>query len=213
MSQEELIEAITSIREEEAVDLAVELLDSGLDPFEVVKVCKEAVQIVGDRFETGEVFIPELIMAGEIMTRISAEVKPRLKKDDSGPSRGRVLIGTVEGDLHDIGKDIVVFLLDVNGFEVIDLGIDVPPSTFVEKIRETQPSVVGLSGLLSLAFNSMKATVQAIEEAGLRKEVKIMIGGGAVDETIREYAGADAWGENAGTAVTLAQKWIEGEIQ
>ena len=213
MPQELLIEAITSIREEEAVNLAVELLDSGMDPFEVINVCKEAVQIIGDRFETGEAFIPELIMAGEIMAKISAEVKPRIKKDDGGTNRGRVLIGTVEGDLHNIGKDIVVFLLEVNGFEVIDMGIDVPPATFVEKIQETQPAVVGLSGLLSLAFNSMKATVEAIENAGLRKEVKIMIGGGAVDEAICDYAGADAWGENAGSAVSLAQKWIEGEIK
>lgn len=210
MTQELLFEAITSIREDEAVNLAVELLDSGMDPFEVINICKEALQIIGDRFESGEVFIPELIMAGEIVARISVEVKPRLKGEKSGPSRGKVLVGTVEGDLHDIGKDIVVFLLEVNDFDVIDLGTDVPPSAFVDKIRETQPAVVGLSGLLSLAFDSMKLTVDAIKDSGLRDEVKIMIGGGAVDETIREYTGADAWGENAGSAVTLAKEWIGG---
>jgi 5-methyltetrahydrofolate--homocysteine methyltransferase len=209
MTEEKLTEAIISIQEEEAVRIAVELLDGGEDPFELINVCKKAVQIVGDRFEIGEVFIPELIMAGEIINRISAEVKTRVQKDDSGSSRGKVLIGTVEGDLHDIGKDIVIFLLDINGFEVVDLGIDVPPEKFVEKVREEKPGVVGLSGLLSLAFNSMKKTVDALEKAGLRGDVKVMIGGGAVDETIREYTGADAWGENAGSAVSLVEGWLE----
>lgn len=121
-----------------------------------------------------------------------------------------MLIGSVEGDIHDIGKDIVAFLLEVNGFEVIDLGVDVPAATFVEQIRETGATVVGLSGLLSLAFDSMKATVQAIERAGLRDGVRIMIGGGPVDEIVCEYSRADAWGAEATAAVSLAQKWIKG---
>ena len=210
MSKEKLLEAVVSINEDDALRLAMELMDGGLDPFEIIQITKEGVQKVGDLFEEGAAFIPELIMSGEIMNSIAAVVKPRLKKDEDGPRRGKVLVGTVEGDLHDIGKDIVIFLLDINGYEVIDLGIDVPPDTFVEKIRETKPAVVGLSGLLSLAFESMKKTVDAIKDAGLRDEVKIMIGGGAVDETIREYTGANDWGENAGSAVTLVEKWIDG---
>lgn len=209
MSQE-LIEAFTSIQEEKAVNIARAMLESGTDPLEVIEICKESVRIIGDRFEAGEVFIPELIMAGEIMARISSEVKPRLKAEEGGRSRGKVLIGSVEGDIHDIGKDIVAFLLEVNGFEVIDLGVDVPAATFVEQIRETGATVVGLSGLLSLAFDSMKATVQAIERAGLRDGVKIMIGGGPVDEIVCEYSKADAWGAEATAAVSLAQEWIKG---
>jgi 5-methyltetrahydrofolate--homocysteine methyltransferase len=128
-------------------------------------------------------------------------------------SKGKILFGTVKGDIHDLGKDIVVFMLEVNGFEVLDLGVDVPASTFVQQIRETQAPVLGLSGLLSLAFDSMKETIAAIEGAGLREDLKIMIGGGPVDETVRTYSGADAWGANAMAAVSLASKWIEGKEQ
>jgi 5-methyltetrahydrofolate--homocysteine methyltransferase len=209
----ELIEAFTSIQEEDVVKIVNRMLEDGTDPMDVIEVCKNAVRIIGDRFEAGEVFIPELIMAGEIMARISAELKPRLKTDSEKTSKGKVLFGTVKGDIHDIGKDIVVFMLEVNGFEVLDLGVDVPASTFVQQIRETQAPVLGLSGLLSLAFDSMKETIAAIEGAGLREDLKIMIGGGPVDETVRTYSGADAWGANAMAAVSLASKWIEGKEQ
>ena len=112
------------------------------------------------------------------------------------------------GDIHDIGKDIVVFMLDVSGFEVYDLGIDVDPQRFVDKIKETEAPIVGLSGFLTLAFESMKDTVQVIKDAGLRDKVKIMIGGGQIDEDIRKYSGADAYGKDAMTAVSLAKKWV-----
>jgi methanogenic corrinoid protein MtbC1 len=117
-------------------------------------------------------------------------------------------LSAIAGDIHDIGKDIVTFLLDVNGFEVRDIGIDVPPSTFVEAIKDFKPQVVGMSGLLTLAYDSMKNAVQAIEEAGLRDSVKIMIGGGQMSETVRKYAGADAFGKDAMEGVNLAKKWI-----
>jgi 5-methyltetrahydrofolate--homocysteine methyltransferase len=142
-----------------------------------------------------------------MMNEVKAVVKPQIEQEASAERLGRVLMGTVDGDIHDIGKDVVVFMLDANGFEVIDLGVDVAPATFVEKIRETQPDVVGLSGLLTLAFDSMKATVDTIREAGLREKVKIMIGGAPVDDHVREYAGADAWGKDAMEAVALAKQW------
>ena len=123
---------------------------------------------------------------------------------------GKVIIGTVEGDIHDIGKDLVVFMLDVSGFEVVDLGIDVPVQKFVDAIKDTGSTVVGLSGFLTLAFDSMKDTVDAIEAAGLRKNVKIMIGGGQINEEVRGFTGADAYGRDAVEAVRLAQGWIGG---
>jgi 5-methyltetrahydrofolate--homocysteine methyltransferase len=209
MSQE-LIDAFTSIREELAVNVAKEMLERGEEPLEVIEVCQEAVRIIGERFQAGEVFLPELIMAGEIMSSISLVVMPKIKTERERKNKEKVLFGTVQGDIHDIGKDIVVFLLEANGFEVIDLGVDVPTSTFVDQILETKAPILGLSGLLSLAFDSMKDTVQAIEEAGLREKLKIMIGGGPVDDTVREYSGADAWGANAMAAVTLASKWTKG---
>nr|NIV40684.1 methionine synthase [Anaerolineae bacterium] len=136
--------------------------------------------------------------------------KPELAKLPQVERQGKVLIGTVAGDIHDIGKNIVSFMLDVNGFEVVDLGIDVSPAKFVEAIQEFQPQVVGLSGFLTLAFDAMKDTVDAIEAAGLRDQVKIVLGGGQVTDKIVEYAGADAYGDDAMTAVNLAKKWIGG---
>ena len=166
------------------------------------------METVGKRFEEGIYFLPELMMGGEMLSQISEIVKPRLKGEVTTSRRGRVLIGTVQGDIHNIGKDIVTFLLDINGFDVRDIGIDVPPEKFVEGIREFNPQVVGMSGLLTVAYDAMKNTVKAIEEAGLREDVKIMIGGGLMNDKICEYAGADAFGRDAMTGVALAKKWI-----
>jgi 5-methyltetrahydrofolate--homocysteine methyltransferase len=120
---------------------------------------------------------------------------------------GRIVFGTVKGDIHDIGKNIVTFMLDVNGFEVVDLGVDVPEQKFVEKIKESDASIVGLSGFMTLAFDSMKQTIKAIEDAGLRNKVKVMIGGGQISDEIRKYTGADAYGKDAMAGVALAKKW------
>ena len=120
------------------------------------------------------------------------------------------IIRIVAGDIHDIGKDLVVFMLDVNGYEVFDLGIDVPVQKFVDTVKETGSKVVGLSGFLTLAFQSMKDTIEAIKEAGLRDQVKIMIGGGQIDDQVKTFSGADAYGKDAMAAVTLAKGWIGG---
>jgi len=142
---------------------------------------KEAMNIVGQRFASNEYFIPDLVFSGVILKGIVNILEPHLKKGQEEERLGKVVIGTVAGDIHDIGKDLVVFMLDVNGFEVLDLGIDVPVQKFVDTIQETGTTVVGLSGFLTLAFQSMKDTVDAIKEAGLRDQVKIMIGGGQID--------------------------------
>jgi len=207
MSQN-LIDAFMDMREEDALRIANEMLDRGTDPMEVLEACKQAMEGIGQRFECGDAFVPELIMASEMMGQISAVVKPRIKSEASTEHLGKVLIGTVTGDIHDIGKDIVAFMLDVNGFDVYDLGVDVPVQTFVDKIQELKPNVVGLSGLLTLAFDSMKNTVQAISEAGLRDQVKIMIGGATMDEQVKEYVGADAYGPDAVAAVSLSKQWV-----
>ena len=205
MSQE-LINAITEMRETDAVAIAQKLLDSGTKPLDVLEACRQAMEIIGKRFEKGECFIPELILAGEILSQISAIVKPRLKKDGGAKKIGKVIIGTVQGDIHDIAKDIVAFMLDINGFEVTDLGVDVPPTRFVETVKQTGAGIVGLSGFLTLAYDPMKETVAALKAAGL-KDVKVMIGGGQIDEQIRQYTGADAYGKDAMAAVALAKKW------
>ncbi|MDI6824559.1 MAG: cobalamin-dependent protein [Bacillota bacterium] len=205
-----LVEAIVGMREKEAVEAARALLDAGGDPLELLDACREAVEVVGQRFERGEYFLPELMLAGEILTQISGMVKARVA--DGAPSRerrlGRVVIGTVKGDIHDIGKNIVSFLLDANGFEVIDLGVDVPPKRFVEAVREFEPQVVGMSCLLTLAYDPMKETVRALQDAGLKDRVKVMIGGAATNDQIRVYTGADAWGKDAAEAVSIARAWV-----
>lgn len=202
----ELIEAITDMREEDAVALATKLLDSGVSPQAVLDACREAMGIIGQRFETGDCFMPELILAGEILGQISAVVKPHLQQGGESKKIGKVVLGTVQGDIHDIAKDIVGFMLDINGFEVTDLGVDVAPAKFVETVKATGARIVGLSGFLTLAFEPMKDTVKALKDAGLT-DVKVMIGGGQIDENIRQYTGADAYGKDAMAAVAIAKSW------
>jgi methanogenic corrinoid protein MtbC1 len=205
-----LVNAIAEMREEEALALAKELLAGGTDPMQVLEDARQAMDIVGKRYEQEEYFLPELMMAGDILNQISDLVRPILAKGPEVKRRGKVVIGTVAGDIHDIGKNIVAFMLDVNGFDVHDLGVDVSPQKFVEAIRQDQPQVVGLSGFLTLSFDSMKDTVAAIEAAGLRNSIKIMIGGGQVTDKIREYARADAYGDDAMDAVNLTKDWTGG---
>lgn len=205
MSQE-LIQAITEMREEDALKITQQMLEAGNDPIIVLDACRHAMEVIGKRFESGDCFIPELILAGEMLRQISDVIKPRLQKEASQKKIGKVVIGTVEGDIHDIAKDIVAFMLDVNGFEVTDLGVDVPPAKFVEATKQTGAKVVALSGFLTLAYDPMKATIDALKEAGL-KDVKVMIGGGQIDEQIRQFTGADGWGRDAMAAVKMANEW------
>lgn len=203
-----LVEAIAEMYDDEAVPLAERLLDTGTPPMDILGACREAMGIVGQRFEEGEYFVPELILAGEMLREISELVKPRMTGGDDAAKHGTIVLGTVAGDIHDIGKDIVYFMLDVNGFEVHDLGVDVPVDTFVDSVRELRPQILALSGFLTLSYDAMKETIEALVEAGIRDTVRIMIGGGTVDEQIREFAGADAYGTDAMSAVTLAKQWV-----
>jgi methanogenic corrinoid protein MtbC1 len=204
---QELINAVVEMREGDALRLTGELLDGGTAPMEILDACRGALGVIGEQFEKGEAFLPELMLAGEMMTAISAIIKPRMAEESMVEKLGKVVVGTVKGDIHDIGKDIVVFMLDLNGFEVTDLGVDVPPAKFVKAVQETGATIVGLSGFLTLAYDPMKYTVQALKDAGLG-DVKIMIGGGQVDENIRQYTGADAYGRDAMAAVALAKGWV-----
>jgi len=205
----QLVQMISEMQEEDAVKLAREMLDSGYDPVKLLGHCREAMEAVGKRYEEGEYFLPELMLAGEMLKAIGDMAKPLIKQGAEGAKTvGTIVLGTVQGDLHDIGKNIVTFMLEINGFKVIDLGIDVPVENFIESIKQNKPEVVGLSGFLTLAFDAMKQTIEAIKAAGLRENTKIMIGGGQVDETIKTYTGADAFGLNAMDAVSLCKRWM-----
>lgn len=206
MSQEQLINAIVEMREEDALKITNQLLDNGTTPLEILDACRSAMDIIGEKFEAGEAFIPELIMSGEILGGISEIVKSQMAEGAEVEKLGKVVFGTVEGDIHDVAKDIVVFMLDINGFEVIDLGVDVPPAKFVEAVKESGANIVGLSGFLTLSYDPMKDTVEALNLEGL--DVRVMIGGGQIDENIKNYTGADAWGKDAMAAVSLAKGWI-----
>ena len=207
---DDLVNALADLKEKEALTIAGDRLEAGEDPMAILNDARQGMEIVGQRFASYEYFIPDLIYSGEILRQISEMLKPGLAEATGAKRMGKVIIGTVAGDIHDIGKDIVVFMLDVNGFEVYDIGIDVPARQFVDKIKETGAEIVGLSGFLTLAFDSMKETIEAIKVAGLRDKVKVMIGGGQINEDIRQYTSADAYGQDAMAGVKLAKEWVGG---
>ncbi len=208
---EDLVKAIANLHEEEALRIVEERLSAGEDAFKILADSRNALEIVGKRFENREYFIPDLVYSGEILREITEIVKPKLTRATEFERLGKVIIGTVAGDIHDIGKNIVTFMLDISGFEVYDLGIDVPARKFVEKAEETQARIIGLSGLLTLAFDAMKETIEVIKSAGLSDKVRIMIGGGQINDEVRRYTGADAFGKDAMSAVSLAKEWAESK--
>jgi methanogenic corrinoid protein MtbC1 len=203
----DLSKALADLKEDEAVAIAREKLNAGADPMAILEEARQGMETVGKRFAASEYFIPDLVYSGEILKKINEIVKPKLAKEGAVKRGGKVIIGTVAGDIHDIGKDIVVFMLDVSGFEVIDLGVDVPVSKFVDTIKQSAAPIVGLSGFLTLAYDAMKQTIAAIKAAGLRDKVKIMIGGGQITDDIVKYTGADAYGKDAVAGVALARQW------
>jgi methanogenic corrinoid protein MtbC1 len=200
-------DALAELNEDQALQLVKDALAAKTPAFDILKACQDGMTEVGRRFECQDYFVSDLMMSGEIFKQIGALLEPELK---AGGSRtvGKIVFGTVKGDIHDIGKDIVVNMLKSSNFEVIDLGVDVPVETFINALKESGATVVGMSGLLTLAFDSMKATVEAMKKAGLRDKVKVMIGGGPVDGSVCEFVGADEWGADAQSAVRLAKDWL-----
>jgi len=204
----DLSKALADLKEDEAIAIVQEKLDAGADVMGILAEAGKGMETVGVRFSKGEYFIPDLVYSGEILKKINELVKPKLTGGIAAKTGGKVIIATVAGDIHDIGKDIVVFMLDVGGFQVYDMGVDVPIQKIVDKIKETGAPVVGLSGFLTLAYDAMKHTIDAIKAAGLREKTKIMIGGGQITPEIVKYTGADAYGKDAIEGVTLAKKWL-----
>jgi 5-methyltetrahydrofolate--homocysteine methyltransferase len=203
----DLSKALGDLKEDEAIAIVKEKLNAGADPMGILADASKGMETVGTRFSKGEYFIPDLVYSGEILKRVNELVKPKLTGGGAAKTGGKVIIATVAGDIHDIGKDIVVFMLDVAGFDVYDMGVDVPAQKIVDKIKETGAPIVGLSGFLTLAYDSMKQTVEAIKAAGLREKTKIMIGGGQMSDEIKKYTGADAYGKDAVEGVSLAKAW------
>ena len=197
---------LVDFEEDELLEAVGICLSSGDEPMAVVEACRDGMEEVGRRFAAGEFFVNELICSADLFGRVMEILGPRLSAEGNRATKGKVVIGTVRGDVHDIGKDIVVAMLRCNGFEVYDLGVNIPAQQFVDKVRETGAKVVGLSGLLTLAFDGMEETVRALKAAGL--DAKVMIGGGMTNEMVRAKVGADACGQDAIEAVRLAKSFL-----
>ena len=208
MSLEAITKAIEELEEQKVLQLVKEKVDAGEDPIKILEACRVGMAEIG-KGSGDTIFLTDLIMAGEIFNEAMEILMPKLVKG-STKSLGKVVIGTVEGDIHNIGKDITINFLKAEGFEVIDLGVDVPPQKFVDAINEHNPPVVGMSGLLTLSIEPMKKAVEAIAAANLRDKVKVIIGGERTDEEVRKYVGADAWVNDAIDGVKIIKNWVGG---
>lgn len=207
---DELIQAVVEMQEDEALEMTKEFLARGEEAMEIFGAYQEAMEEIGKRFERSEYFIPELLMSGEMMRAASDLIKPHLNADTSQKpkSLGKMVLATVEGDIHDIGKNIAGMMYEINGVEVIDLGVDVPSDRIVEEAKNSGAEIVGLSGLLTLAFDPMKEVVAKLTEAGLRDKVKVILGGGQMDAQVCSYVGADAFVTDAVTGVKYCKEWL-----
>lgn len=208
---QDLVNAVAEMMEDEAMTLTKKYVKEGVPPLQIIDAYKDALSIIGKRFEECTYFVPELILAGEMMKAASEIIKPLVAEDQSNDGAqkiGKLLLGTVEGDIHDIGKDMVHMLMDINGFEVRDLGVDVAAQRFWDEYKEFQPDIIGMSGLLTLAYESMKQVVDGLRETGIRDNVKVIIGGGQMDEQACKYVGADAFVTDVVTGINICKGWV-----
>lgn len=205
-----LIRNIADLNENTTLSLVQALIESQIDPLDIVQDCQEGMRQVGERYERGEYFLSALIMAGEIFREVMEIVTPLIRERFRGNESGVILLGTVEGDIHDIGKNNLSLLLTSYGFTVYDLGVDVPPNEFLRQAVSRQPDIIGLSGLLTSSYDSMRRTVQLLRSAQDSKVVKtpIIIGGNQLNEQVCQYVGADAWVNDAMSGVRWCQRLL-----
>jgi len=199
-----LAEAVSKVQEPEVKALLKEKLQSGVAADDILAECNQGMIALGNRFANEECFLPELMFGGMIMKTVMAELQPHLSGAKAAKKAGTAVMGSVQHDVHDIGKDIVVMMLRGAGFDVVDLGVDVAPQGFVDAIREHHPQLVGMSVLLTTCYASVTATVEAIRKAGLRDELKLMVGGAAASDLLAEKTGCDFYGKTAVDGVRYA---------
>ncbi len=212
-SNSQLARLVADLEEDTVLDLVRQRLEAGDDPLQIIEECNEGMRLVGQRYEQGEYFVAGLIMSGEIFREVVELVQPLIEQQSQGNASGRVLVGTVSGDIHDIGKNMFGMLLSCHGFEIIDLGVDVPPDIFAAKVIETKPDIVGLSGLITASFESMKETVAALRKESKKHDLSfpIIIGGGMIDDQVCQYVGADYWMPDAMAGVRLCEELLGSE--
>ncbi len=206
----QLAQLVADLEEDAVLALVQERIDNRDDPLQIINECNEGMREVGQRYEDGDYFVAGLIMSGEIFREVVELVQPLIVEQAEGGASGRVLVGTVAGDIHDIGKNIFGMLLTCHGFEVIDLGVDVPPNIFAAKAIELKPDIIGLSGLITASFETMKETV-AILRTEMQKNgvhIPIVIGGSMIDAQVSEYVGADYWMSDAMGGVRLCERLL-----
>jgi len=205
---EHIKSTVVNGRHNEIEGLVKEAIQSGTDLNVIIDdALTAAMEVVGERFEDGEIFIPEMLVAAITMKKGLGIIKPFLNVADAR-SKGKILIGTVKGDLHDVGKNLVIMMLEADGFDVIDLGVDVSRENFVQKAKEMKPDIIGLSALLSTTMPEMKKVLQALEENNLRNSLKVIVGGAPIDAKFAKEIGADGYGDNAAEAVHIARNVI-----
>ena len=203
-------EAFENLRIGEIEEIIIQALKQGNDPYSLLRMCQKEMEKVGKKFEEGGYFLSELIMSAEIFKKALGILSPRIKdqNDQNEKSLGKIVLGTPKGDVHDLGKNIFGLLAKIAGFEVIDLGIDVPPLRFLDTVKKELPEIVGLSALITTTFPVMKEINDLLREDGLRESVKFIIGGGATGEETRRYVGADAQTLDAATGVRICREFV-----
>jgi len=201
---QDLTNAMAEMMEDELMELTDKYLAEGKSPQAILDAYQAGMAEIGKRYEAGEYFVSELILAGEMMNDGSEKIKPYLKgaAGTTGASKGKVLIATVEGDIHDIGKNIAATMMELAGYDVRNLGEDVSAAKIVEEAKAFQPMMIGLSGLLTMAYDPMKEVVDKLKEAGIRDGVKVLLGGGQIDDHVLKYVGADVFANDAMTNVS-----------
>jgi 5-methyltetrahydrofolate--homocysteine methyltransferase len=204
----ELTMALVELEEKSVRELVGTHLSEGKDPMKILEDLKEGMDIVGQKFAEGEYFLVELVMSADVFNRALDILEPKLLESQKTEGKGTIVVGTVKGDIHYIGKNLVVAFLKSNGYDVHDLGEDVAPETFVEKLKESGAPILALSGLITTTHDVMRETVEALGAAGLRDKVKVMIGGCDVNQEVVEYTGADAFGQDAVSAVEIAGRFL-----
>jgi len=204
----ELTQAMADLDDQKVMELVNKQLSAGTAPVQILDDLRRGMDIVGDKFSKNEYFLVEVVMSADVFKKAMALLEPKLLSTQRATERGKVVIGTVKGDIHYIGKNLVVAFLKSNGFDVYDLGEDVAPEMFVSKLKETGAPVLALSGLINTTHDVMRTTIEALKTAGIRKKVKVMIGGGDINQETVKFTGADAFGRDALSAVELARKFV-----
>jgi methylmalonyl-CoA mutase cobalamin-binding domain/chain len=206
----ELKDAFLQMKRQEAMDLVKREIEQGADPLGILKVCRNAMEEVGKRFESGEFFLSELIYSGEVFKGINTILEPLLKSSPGKERpRGSVVFGTPKGDIHDLGKNIVITMMRAHGFEVHDLGIDVPPEKFLFEVQDTGASILAMSALITPTFKPMKDVISALSKKGLRDKTFVIIGGAVTSELVRKEVGADAQSLDPTEAIRLCTRFLQ----